>query len=135
MFARHVLRRNFALDNTRTLTRHIQDRVVSTPSWPIPYHNRITRPEPVSKPDHGVMSNNARPICVLDVNMTRDVMNSTVAGRDALAHFENHAQVDSKIITQNDTGNMMKAYCADLVKHLDVANKENKRILATTNLL
>jgi hypothetical protein len=30
---------------------------------------------------------------------------------------------------------MAKAYAADLVNYLDVANKENKRILAKTNLL
>ena len=36
---------------------------------------------------------------------------------------------------QTDSGKMAKAYVADLCGFIDVANLENKRILAKTNLL
>lgn len=36
---------------------------------------------------------------------------------------------------QNDTGRMAKAYVADLAGYINVANRENTRILSKTNLL
>ena len=93
---------------------------MSTPAWPVPYHNRITRAEP-HKASEVCISNNGRQICSLDVDMTKHLMNQTTEGRASLEHFQNHAVTDSYIITQNDSGNMIKAYAADLVKHIDVA--------------
>ncbi len=135
MFARLVLKRSFALDNTRTLTRHIQDRVMSTPQWPVPYYERQYNGAKVSESSQDDLSCAGREICMTDVKDTKHMLNTTVQGRQILQHFENHAKVDSYIVRQNDTGNMAKAYCADLIKYLDVANKENKRILNTTDLL
>merc|ERR1712183_153626 len=135
MFARVVLRRTFALDNTRTMTRHIQDRVVSTGQWPVPFYERHYKPMTVGQTTREDMSNVAAPIGVTDVENTRNHLSRTAAGRQILQHFENHAKVQSYVVRQDDTGNMAKAYCADLIKYIDVANKENKRILNATSLL
>lgn len=135
MFARVVIRRSFALDNTRTMTRHIQDRVVSTGQWPVPFYQRHYKPMTVGQTTREDLSQVGAPIGNSDVENTRNHLSLTANGRQILQHFENHAKVDSYVIRQNDTGNMAKAYCADLIKYIDVANKENKRILATSSLL
>merc|ERR1711935_12995 len=131
-----LLKRGFALSNGRTLTRHIQDKVMSTPTWPVPYWNRQGRAAPVRSRDRDMdMTNNGRDINWLDVNQTRESLRMSVKGRESLEYMENHAQIQDFVVWQKDSGSMAKAYAADLVNYLDVANKENKRILAKTNLL
>lgn len=39
------------------------------------------------------------------------------------------------LIRQEDTGNMVQAYVNDIVQFLDVAQKENQRILANSTLI
>jgi hypothetical protein len=36
---------------------------------------------------------------------------------------------------QNDTHNMVEGYVNDIVQFIDIANRENKRILGTTTLI
>jgi hypothetical protein len=136
MFTTQALKRGFALSNGRTLTRHIQDRVMSTPTWPVPYWNRQGRVTPVMerKRDEDI-TNNGRPINWLDVHDARAGLKMSVKGRESLEYMENHAKITDFVVWQKDSGSMAKAYAADLVNYLDVANKENKRILGKTNLL
>lgn len=81
------------------------------------------------------MSNIAGQADWLHAEAAKEGLNRTVSGREVIQHVENNMAIDSYVVHQNDTGNMAHAYCADLSKYLDAANKENKRILGTTNLL
>merc|ERR1719240_1384659 len=136
MFARHALRRTFALDNTRTLTRHIQDRVMSTPTWPVPFYERVARacPERVRHKEND-LNNAGRQIGPMDANLTKQALRASVQGRETLEHVENNMKLEDWIMELKDSATMSKAYSGDLVKYLNVANKQNVRILSTTNLL
>jgi hypothetical protein len=109
---------------------------MSTPTWPVPYWNRQGRVTPVMerKRDEDI-TNNGRPINWLDVHDARAGLRMSVKGRESLEYMENHAKITDFVVWQKDSGSMAKAYAADLVNYLDVANKENKRILGKTNLL
>ena len=56
-------------------------------------------------------------------------------GRQILEYVENNLDTKSYIVVQSDVAKMAKAYVNDLVLFLDVANKENKRILDKSNLI
>merc|ERR1712183_503504 len=81
MFARVVIRRSFALDNTRTMTRHIQDRVVSTGQWPVPFYQRHYKPMTVGQTTREDLSQVGAPIGNSDVENTRNHLNMTANGR------------------------------------------------------
>merc|ERR1711884_474077 len=106
----------------------MQERVMSTPTWPVPYYQRLIHSAPLSVEDADMgMSNIAGQADWVHAETAKKVLNMTASGRDVVQHVENNMAIDSYVVYQNDTGNMAQAYCADLSKYLDAANKENKR--------
>ena len=71
----------------------------------------------------------------------KQVLSRTYKGREIVNWAESNLASKSKInnkahvVYNTDCGNQVKAYVNDLSIYLDVANKENKRILEKNNLL
>jgi len=79
----------------------------------------------------------------------KEVLRTSYKGRSVVDWVENNLENNCKflnicrkikifvayVVFQFDAGKMAKAYVDDIVGFLDVANKENKRILSKTDLL
>ncbi|KRX09001.1 hypothetical protein PPERSA_01888 [Pseudocohnilembus persalinus] len=116
--------------------RPLADRVVTTSSWPVPYYQRIFKAYPVreQKDKQSLLLSD---IDIDDTNwyQAKQFLKQTYKGREVVNHVENHSQTNTYIMIQNDVASMAKAYVADFSQFIDVANKENKRILNKTNLI
>lgn len=110
------------------------DRVMSTPQWPAPYYQRMFRSYPVRQEQSVQLDGVGAPFCQMTIYEAKRVLSSTPYGAQMVSHVEDNIELDSYVMRQTDTGRMAKAYVSDLVEFIDVANKENKRILAKTNL-
>ena len=64
----------------------------------------------------------------------REKLSHTAEGRATLELLEGQ-KLKSYVITKQDSGDMARSYVADIVSFIDVANKENTRILGSSNLL
>ena len=64
----------------------------------------------------------------------REKLSQTPEGRATLEILEGQ-NLKSYVITKRDSGDMARSYVADIVSFIDVANKENTRILGESTLL
>ncbi len=65
----------------------------------------------------------------------KQVLSRTLKGRQIVAYTENNIQTKSYLIHKSDCESMGKAYVTDAGQFLDLANKENVRILAGKTLI
>jgi hypothetical protein len=72
----------------------------------------------------------------------KKILNQTLKGREIVQYTENNVKTDSNLpltlaylIRKNDCETMVKAYVNDAGQFLDLANKENVRILAGKTLI
>ena len=65
---------------------------------------------------------------------TRAELMKTAHGRSIYEGVQNLV-IDDYVIRKVDVADMAKSYVADIVEYIDVANKENTRILASSTLL
>lgn len=83
----------------------------------------------------------------------KDILRETYKGREVLNYVDNHLAERSNLFqiilqvlnykyeiigfipVKKDVSRQAKAYVGDLVSFIDVANKENKRILEKTDLI
>lgn len=116
--------------------RPLVDRVVSTPTWPVPYYQRLYKAYPVREKKDKI-SLLLSDIDIDDSNWysAKEYLRESYRGRQAVEWVENHLKTDSYVLIQNDVGNMAKAYIDDIVGFLNAANRENKRILDKTDLI
>mmetsp|Transcript_21727 Transcript_21727/g.25217 ORF Transcript_21727/g.25217 Transcript_21727/m.25217 type:complete len:148 (+) Transcript_21727:52-495(+) len=116
--------------------RPLSDRVVSTAQWPVPYYQRLFKAYPVreKRERQSLLINNQS---IGDVNWYTAKMNlkNTYEGREIVDYADNHWKSNSFIPIKNDIERQAGAYVSDLVGYIDVANKENKRILEKTDLI
>jgi len=100
------IRRIPALRLTRTFSKFIpeqsfsverpaQDRVVSTPQWPVPYYERKFRSYPVRE-THIDYSEHGKQISDFNAITNKENLQKTQSGRDIVAHIEDNVQLDSK---------------------------------------
>ena len=67
--------------------------------------------------------------------MAKKGLRYSFQGREALQHVEQNVQQNSYVMIKKDITGQAAAYVSDLAQFMDVANKENKRILDTNNLI
>ena len=134
MFARRSIQRYFALGGPQTVnTLASQERVVSTPTWPVPYQNRQFRAFPTRYEENQfILTGNE--IGLAFWLKTKNSLERTEEGRKVVEGLEN-LPIKSYIIARSDVGAMAKSYVADMVGFIDIANKENTRILASSTLI
>ena len=63
------------------------------------------------------------------------VLKSSYKGNQILEHAQNNVNKPTYIFMQDDVTKMADAYVNELAQHIDVANKENKRILNSVDLI
>ena len=62
-------------------------------------------------------------------------LNQTLKGRQVVEYTENNIKTNTYSIKKNDCETMVKAYVTDAGQFLDIANKENVRILSGKTLI
>ena len=87
-------------------------------------------------------TNRNNTICNMNYDMDDlcawDAMNAlkqSYRGQKILAHARDNVKSNTFIFLQNDVSKMADAYVNELAQHIDVANKENKRILNSVDLI
>ena len=66
---------------------------------------------------------------------TKELLRKSFKGRSVVQWVENNLKTSSYIIRKDDVSGMSKTYVDDLCHYLDVANKENRRILDKYDVL
>ena len=115
--------------------RPLVDRVVSTSSWPVPYYNRLFKAYPVRQKNKSRLQWGGCYIDDANVFQAKKGLRSTFQGREALKHVEQNVQQNTYVMIKKDVTSQAAAYVSDLTQFLDVANKENKRILDSATLI
>ena len=97
MLARKTLTRCFSsFLNGFSTERPAQDRVVSTPEWPVPYYNRKFRAYPSQDVSVDYTSHGAE-ICEGVAYTAKELLNQTQAGRDVVSYVEDNVQLDGTL--------------------------------------
>ena len=108
-------------------------RVMSTPTWPVPYYQRAFRhPANLDKPD-GDISLIAKPLDAGDALVAKEVLKLQGNGYVVEA-IEQHYALDSYLTSFGDSQQFSEAYVDDLLDCLGVAHEQNTRILAEHDL-
>ena len=78
--------------------RPAQERVVSTPEYPVPYYQRQFRAYPAKETTAVDFSEMGKSISEFEALETKRELSKTQKGRDIVAHVEDHIEMDSKKI-------------------------------------
>lgn len=78
--------------------RPAQDRVVSTPEWPVPYYQRLYRAYPTRHSNHYDLSGVGQTFDDQIVYNAKEAFGQTVEGRAIVTDVENNIELDSKLI-------------------------------------
>ena len=107
---------------------------MSTPTWPVPYYQRLFR-HPVNSGDisKGNLENIAIPIHDAHALIAKENMRANNLGYVVEA-VENHADTTTYCTSFEDSTMFSKAYTDDLLDCLGVAFNENRRIMAAHDL-
>mmetsp|Transcript_48407 Transcript_48407/g.67258 ORF Transcript_48407/g.67258 Transcript_48407/m.67258 type:complete len:148 (-) Transcript_48407:110-553(-) len=129
-------KRNFSVNWGPRYERPLVHRVMSTNTFPVPYYQRIAKSYPIRE-QKDKTSLLLSDFDVDDSNwyQAMELLKETVKGRQVVDWVENHLESNTFVLVKTDVGKMAKAYVDDIVGFLDVANKENKRILNKHDLL
>ena len=101
------IRRIPALRLTRTFSKFIpeqsfsverpaQDRVVSTPQWPVPYYERKFRSYAVRE-THIDYSDHGKPISEFHAYHNKERLQNNQKGREFITYVEDNVQLESKL--------------------------------------
>lgn len=94
---RQIIRSFSAFQNgASALERPAQDRVVSTPEWPVPYYQRLYRSYPVRDTTQPDLSAVGAQFDDSLVWFAKKEYSKTQEGRDVVTHVEDHIELDSK---------------------------------------
>ena len=106
-----------------------QMRVMSTPTWPVPYYQRAFRaPQNVEKVD-GNLDHICRPVSDVNVLIAKETL--LLEGKGYVVEaLEQHYDVTSFITAFESSEKFSSAYADDLLDCLGVAQSENTRLLA-----
>lgn len=145
----HVQKQNFSNMLFNSSANPIKERVMSTPTWPVPYYQRLMKAYPVrgteniiqnKKPStwHWWISTLTTPTgTLLNRFWTRlwraDKSWSTQRRTSRQAVFL--LIFTAYLIRKNDCETMVRSYVDDCGQFLDIANRENVRILAGKTLI
>ena len=107
---------------------------MSTPEWPVPYYQRLERHDP--SPDHDDDYNLDGAIREIDdfhVIAAKELLKTTGKGYIVEA-VENHFDITNYATSFKDSSEFTSAYVDDLLDCIDVASKQNEKILTTYDL-
>ena len=104
-------------------------RVMSTPEWPVPYWQRAFRHDPV--PDEDVYFNIANyAVGINDAHaiLAKEYLKSVGKGY-VVETIENHADITKYTIGFDDSISFCEAYVDDMLDCIDIAARQNQKIL------
>lgn len=114
--------------------RHNNLRVISTPEFPVPYYQRITR-APASTEQQTL---NFKDLFNLPNEKSRisiqGELSQSAEGLKAIEFVENKVQLDNYSTKIKSAGTQAEIYTDDLINYIDSANDENTKILKQVNL-
>ena len=109
-------------------------RVVSTPEYPVPYYQRITRAPAAIDVARIDLSANHKKVDDLHVYKAKEELSLTPRGLKVVDYIENKHSHQSLKTRVNGPGEQCNIYADDLVNYLDAAHEEDCRILHQCNL-
>ena len=109
-------------------------RVMSTPTWPVPYYQRLMR-HPVTSGDidKGTLSHVAQPCGDLDVILAKEHLKAQGLGH-VVETVENHVDTDTYVTSFADSAMFTKAYTEDLLDCLAIAFDQNRSVMLQHDL-
>lgn len=120
----------------------IKERVMSTPTWPVPYYQRIHRAYPVREDKNINLSTADLEFSDVNWYSAKEALNRSLKGRQIVQYTENNVRTNSTIchylayqIRKEDCETMARSYVSDISQFLDIANRENVKILAGKTLI
>lgn len=64
-----------------------------------------------------------------------NILQDSYHGKQVVEHARNNVKTNTFVFMQKDVTKMANAYVDELAQYIDVANKENKRILNSVDLI
>ena len=132
-----VQKSGFATQNTFLATlnpdRNHNLRVMSTPTWPVPYYQRAWRHPANIEQDNGDLTYFGVPVHDSHVLMAKETLKIEGNGYVVEA-IENHYDLNNYITQFKDSTQFSRAYTDDLLDSLGVAHEQNVRLLAEHDL-
>ena len=108
-------------------------RVMSTPTWPVPYYQRAFRhPANLDRPDAD-LDHFCVPLHDTHAVVAKELLKLNGHGYVVEA-IENHYDIDSYLTSFKDSSLFSKAYVDDLLDCLGVAHEQNVQLLAEHDL-
>ena len=108
-------------------------RVMSTPTWPVPYYQRAFRhPANLDRAD-GDLDHFCVPLHDTHAIVAKELLKLNGQGYVVEA-IENHYDIDSYLTSFKDSSLFSKAYVDDLLDCLGVAQEQNNQLLAEHDL-
>ena len=133
-----ISRRAFSTQNTLLASvnpeRNHSLRVMSTPTWPVPYYQRLMR-HPVNSGDiyKGDLSYVKEDINDLHVILAKQNLMAQGLGYVVEA-VENHADTNTYCTSFSDSGQFSRAYAEDLLDSLSVGFDQHRRVMNDIDL-
>ena len=109
-------------------------RVMSTPEWPVPYWQRYFRAEPAS--DYKETFNPLGAVANIDdfhVIYAKELLKTSGKGYVVEA-VENHFDITSYATSFEDSAKFTEAYVDDMLDSIDIATKQNQKLLSKYDL-
>mmetsp|Transcript_7761 Transcript_7761/g.8001 ORF Transcript_7761/g.8001 Transcript_7761/m.8001 type:complete len:152 (+) Transcript_7761:21-476(+) len=114
--------------------RHNNLRVISTPEFPVPYYQRITRADPAPEQQLMDLNNLNKDVSMYNVIRVKSELAQTSEGLKVLEFVENKLPLESYTTEVNTVSTQADIYTEDLVDYIDAAHEENTRILKKVDL-
>lgn len=80
-------------------------------------------------------ANGGQKIDEVDALKLKEKLSKSKLGQEVIDYIENEVKLNNYILTQNDVGRMADGYVKDLSGYINIANKENVRILKGKSLI
>jgi hypothetical protein len=129
-----ISKHNYSMINNPYFQKAPLERVMTTNSWPVPYYKRIFKAYPVRE-DNKFKIDEIGHIDDRNHLNAKNNMNMYKKFQQHLNQVEKTMQKDSYVFQYEDITKQAQAYVYELSQFVHVAQKENKRILSTKNLL
>ena len=114
--------------------KHNNLRVISTPEFPVPYYQRITRAAPSTEQVTIDLLTILEPINDSTVIRVRHELAKTPEGLKVLEYADNYMEGSTYETTIESVAPQCDIYADDLINYLDCAHEENVRILKSCDL-
>jgi len=114
--------------------KHNNLRVISTPEFPVPYYQRITRAAPATEQVTIDLLSILEPVNDSTVIRVRHELAKSSEGLKVLEYADNYMEGSSYETIVSTVAPQCDIYSEDLIHYLDCAHEENCRILKGCDL-